>query len=144
MRDVFNLCYLSDNKKRNICYGKAPVWLDFCSVRLNNKKQSAMLEIDSNIYPFIRINERIAQRNTGHAGEFAADMGISRSSFFEYKDALEIMVEKFGVHILYNPCIPSYVYDHPGKLVISISWEYKPPDLILPNKPSANIPPLFV
>ena len=103
-----------------------------------------MKEIDSNIYHIMCMNERIAQHNTGHAGEFAADIGLSRSSFFEYKDVLEIMVEKFDVHILYNPCIPSYVYDHPGKLVINISWEYKPPELILPNKPSANIPPLSV
>lgn len=103
-----------------------------------------MKDIDSNIYHIMCMNERIAQRNTGRVNEFAADVGVSRSSFFEYKDVLEIMVEKFGVHILYNPCIPSYVYDHPGKLVISISWVYKPPEQILSNKPSANIPPLYI
>lgn len=100
-----------------------------------------MKEIDSNIYHIMCINERIAQRNTGHASEFAADIGVSRSSFFEYKDVLEAMVQKFGVSILFNHCIHSYVYDHPGKLAISITWENKSPDFILPNNPSARISP---
>lgn len=90
------------------------------------------------------MNERIAQRNTGHVSEFAADIGLSRSSFFEHKAMLECMVQKFDASIVFNPAIHSYVYDRPGKLVISITWNDNQSGLILPGKPSANTSPLPV
>lgn len=50
-------------------------------------------------------------RNTGTAAEFAAKLGIARSTFFEYMD---YMRNELNIVILYDRTARTYYYDSKG------------------------------
>lgn len=60
------------------------------------------------LYTILRIDSKIAHRSTGSPNEFARDIGMSRSTLFEY---LAYMRHDFGLIIEYDRYKRTYYYD---------------------------------
>jgi hypothetical protein len=68
------------------------------------------------------MNKLIENRCTGSPCEFASKMCMSRRTLFNAIDELRERVGKYGVHIVFDRGILSYIYDQPGSFEIKDSF----------------------
>jgi hypothetical protein len=66
----------------------------------------------TNLRKLLYMDFLIRLHNTGSANEFAKKLGISRSTFFEYKALLR---DEFDAEIKFLPYKNTYVYTKPPK-----------------------------
>jgi hypothetical protein len=79
-------------------------------------------ELESYISRLKKIDERIANRTTGTAKEFARSIGVCERTLYDYISVLKSLIKVFGVTIIYNTDLKSYQYSRLGKLEISYKW----------------------
>lgn len=83
---------------------------------------SAMKDIDAYIACLQKMSNLIEKRCTGSPCEFAGKMNMSRRCLFNSIDYLGEKVGKFGIHIVFDRAIRSYIYDQPGSFVLADSF----------------------
>jgi hypothetical protein len=72
-----------------------------------------------------KMNKLIENRCTGSPCEFASKIGLSRRAMFVAIDDLRERVGKYGVHIVFDRQIQSYIYDQPGSFEIKDNFYKK-------------------
>ncbi|MGD0709701.1 MAG: hypothetical protein ABR968_00825 [Bacteroidales bacterium] len=83
-----------------------------------------MKYLDDYIARLQKMSNMIEKRCTGSPCEFASKLGMSRRVLFVEIDNLREMVGKYGVHIVFDRAIRSYIYDQPGSFKLADSfWE---------------------
>ena len=81
-----------------------------------------MKTFEDHIYRLQKMNKLIENRCTGSPCEFASKMCMSRRTLFNAIDELRERVGKYGVHIVFDRAIRSYIYDQPGSFEINDSF----------------------